>query len=389
VSEARDESEARERSREGLQRLADFLSDGIAVCKDGRILWANRRLCEISGRCLDALIGEAPESLLPRDAADFANELETRVARPDGGASAVRVVRVAGVGDRATAWVFRDIGRSGELEREVGQLGHALREANLEAESLRERVRRQRVNLDEVLTIVSHELRTPVTVVTGYARLLLSEKVGSLNEEQRGFVEESLKSCRRMNAFIANLLENSRDAGHDAPLQVHEASLEPTLEGVVSSFKPLFDEQGMVARLDLRPDTPAARFDPVRIEQVVSNLLANALKYSGPGGEITVATRPLQEDGRLWVEVSIADQGAGVPERERERIFERYVRVGEHSRAGGLGLGLAICRRAVEAHGGVIGVTDSDRGGARFWFTLPAVSEAASASLVGSEAESR
>ena len=364
---------AHDRGREGLERLADALSDGVAVCKDGRIVWANGRLGELTGRAPERLLGEPVAGLLPRDLPDFDEEIETSLLRADGGATAVRVVRVAGAGGPATTWVFRDLRRAGDLEREVGDLGRALRAANLELESLRERVRRQRVDLDEILTIVSHELRTPVTVVTGYARLLLSEKVGPLNEEQRGFVEESVKSCRRMNAFIANLLENSRDLGTDAPLQVREASLVPTVEGVVASFKPLFDEQESVARLDLHPDAPAARFDPVRIEQVLSNLLENALKYGGPGGEVVVATRGVPGEGGPHLEVSVSDAGPGVPEAERKRIFERYVRVGELSQAGGLGLGLSICRRAVEAHGGVIGVTDAPGGGARFWFTLPGV----------------
>lgn len=370
-------SEAQDRARDGLQRLADVLSDGVAVCKDGRIHWANRRLCELAGRPLEALVGGRPESLLPPDLTfDRDEEVETRIVRPDGRASAVRVRRVAGARGPATSWIFRDLARSADLEREIGELGHALRAANLELESLRERARRQRADLDEVLTIVSHELRTPVTVVTGYARLLLSEKVGTLNDEQRGFVEQSLRSCRRMNTFIANLLENSRDVGQDAPLQVHEASLAPTLEGVVSSLKPLLDERGLSIRFALDLDTPTARFDPLRIEQVVSNLLENALKYGGAGGEITVATRPTTVKGESWIEVSISDEGPGIPERDRERIFERYVRVGKARRAGGLGLGLSICRRAVEAHGGVIGVTAAEGGGARFWFTLPPAAEA-------------
>jgi len=374
-------SEAQDRALEGLPRLADALSDGVAVCQAGRIRWANRRLCELAGRPREALVGETPEALLasdfPRRARAGDEELETRIARSDGRTHDVRVARIADVGDGTTTWVFRDTARSTDLEREVGELGHALRATNLELEALRERARRQRAELDEVLTIVSHELRTPVTVVTGYTRLLLSEKVGSLNDEQRSFVEQSLRSCQRMNTFIANLLENSRDMGQDAPLHVHEASVAPTLEAVVRSLQPLLDEQGRPVRLELAPETPAARFDPLRIEQVVTNLLENALKYGGPGGEITVATRPIRVKDGLWVEVSVSDEGPGVAERDRERIFERYVRVGEQSGAGGLGLGLALCRRAVQAHGGVIGVTDSDTAGARFWFTLPPASAAA------------
>ena len=362
--------EAHEHGLEGLWRLADQLSDGIAVCKEGRIVWANRRLVELTGRTRAALIGEPPASLLPPGTPPVEGEIETQLSRPDGSTTTVRALRRDESG--STTWIFRDHGRSGALESEVLALGRALRQANLELESLRERARYQRADLDEVLRVVSHELRTPVTVITGYARLLLSEKVGPLNEEQRNFVEESIKGCRRLNSFIANLLENSREIGGDAPLQVHEASMAPTLESVLASFKPLLDEQGIVLELVFHPDAPAARFDPLRIEQVLSNLLENAIKYGRGGGRIVLATRPRRQKGRFFLEISVSDQGKGVPEADRERIFERYVRVGDRRGAGGLGLGLALCRRAVEAHGGVIGVTDAEGGGARFWFTLPA-----------------
>jgi len=370
--------------RKVLRRLADSLSDGVAVCREGRIVWANRRLAALAGRPREALRGERVQDLLAADAErpDGDDEVETRLARADGGACAVRAVRIPGPDVEAT-WIFRDCARSGELEEEVGSLGRALHAANRELETLRERVRRQRADLDEVLNVVSHELRTPVTVVTGYARLLLSDKVGTLNADQRGFVEESLKSCRRMNAFIANLLETSRHAADDGPLQVREASLAPTLESVAASLEPLLDEHGFAVRLDLHPDTPLARFDPLRIERVVCNLIENAVKYAGPGGTLTVATRPRRVEGALHVEVSVADEGPGVPEADRERIFERYVRVGDRSEAGSLGLGLAICRRSVETHGGVIRVTDADGGGARFCFTLPAAPAAGENGVVG------
>jgi signal transduction histidine kinase len=84
--------------------------------------------------------------------------------------------------------------------------------------------------------------------------------------------------------------------------------------------------------------------------------------------------RTLEREGRREVEVHVSDQGPGVRPADRERIFDRYVRTGETRGAGGMGLGLALCKRAVEAHGGVIGVTDAEGGGARFWFTLPAAS---------------
>ena len=117
-------------------------------------------------------------------------------------------------------------------------------------------------------------------------------------------------------------------------------------------------------------DANRARFDRTRVEQILTNLLGNAIRYSPREGTIEVATRSLRRDGRRFVEVSVSDQGPGVPAADRERVFEPYVQAGE-SRRGGLGLGLAICRRLAEAHGGAIGVEPAPSGGARFAFTLP------------------
>lgn len=372
-----------------LARVADELSDGLAVVRGGCIMWANRRLADWTGRPADALRGCAPDSLVAPGEPALTHEGETRLEGAGGRRIPVRALRLSeGDGGDAT-WVFRDLARASGLEGEVLALGRALREANLELEALRERGRRQRADLDELLTVVSHELRTPVTVVSGYARLLLSEQVGELNDEQRGFLEESLKSCRRLDSFIANLLVDSRDARADAPLQVREAPLDATLFGVVQSLKPLLDEHGASPTVAVQPGTPPARFDPVRIEQVLTNLLENAIKYGGPRGTIEIACRPAAGPGRPFVEVSVSDDGPGVPEADRERIFDRYVRAGERRGAGGLGLGLAICRRVVVAHGGVMGVTDSEAQGARFWFTLPAALPSPDERAADADAEAR
>ncbi len=115
---------------------------------------------------------------------------------------------------------------------------------------------------------------------------------------------------------------------------------------------------------------------------MLTNLIGNAIKYAQPGGSIEISTRPVTYDAgggeRPGVEVAVADDGPGVLLSDRERIFEAYVRAGEGSRAGGLGLGLAICKRIVDAHGGRIRVTDRENApGARFSFTLPAAGSAA------------
>ena len=175
--------------------------------------------------------------------------------------------------------------------------------------------------------------------------------------------------------FIGNLLEAARDISAEGVLEVCETSLAPTIEGVATFLKPLLEEHQLTIRLALDPEDPRARFDPLRIEQVLTNLLGNAIKYAREGGTIEISTRsvtygPAQRAG---VQVCVADNGPGVSPEDRERIFEPYVRAGEASRAGGLGLGLAICKRIIEAHGGEIRVTDRAAGeGALFLFALPA-----------------
>jgi signal transduction histidine kinase len=159
---------------------------------------------------------------------------------------------------------------------------------------------------------------------------------------------------------------------------VCHASLVGAIDGVIELLRPLLEERDLRWLVDIAPDARRARFDPLRVEQILTNLVGNAIKYASRGGTIEIETR-LRPSGapseRRVVEVSVSDDGPGVPAADRERIFEPYVRVGDETRSGGLGLGLAICRRLVEAHGGTIAISDRPGGGARFAFTLPADAE--------------
>ncbi len=150
--------------------------------------------------------------------------------------------------------------------------------------------------------------------------------------------------------------------------------MEPVLREVVGLFQPLLSEQGVKVEIRVDPADCQASFDRQRVEQILTNLLTNALKYSKPCGLVEIAARRLPVDpsgGRRFVEISVSDQGQGVAPEDRERIFDRYVQLGNDSHAGGLGLGLAICRRLVAAHGGSIRVDEGENGGSRFSFTLP------------------
>lgn len=221
------------------------------------------------------------------------------------------------------------------------------------------------------MTVVSHELRTPLTLIAGFNALLLSERVGSLTPEQRRFLEESNRSCRRLDASIENLIETARQFASNARPPLSEESLDAVVRAVTEFLRPLLEDRGVRVELALDPAAARARLHPQRIEQVLTNLVENAARFARKGGRIDIATRLESTPEAERIVVSVCDDGPGVPLAERERIFRPWAR-GEGQREAGLGLGLWICKRIVEEHGGSISVDDSPGGGSRFSFTLPA-----------------
>ena len=366
---------------ERIVALAAALSHGVAFVRDGCITWASERLTETAARGA-ALVGTKLADLfadagdgIPR--AGGPDALECWLERPDERRTVVCRLAWEETDEAPAAWVIEDLTHLRVLERELLRCGQELSLANREVTSLRERLRAERHEREELLSVVSHELRTPVTVIGGYNRLLLTGEVGSLTEEQARFLEESNKSCRRLDLFIGNLLEASRAAKGDEILEIGHGPIAPVIENVAGMFRPLLSEQSITLELDLDTSVPRVRFDPLRVEQILTNLMGTALRYAGTGGTIEITTREVDsglmaDDGRRAVEIAVSDDGPGVDFDDRERIFRPYVQAGEESCAGGLGLGLAICKRLVEAHGGSISLGERPGGGARFAFTLPA-----------------
>jgi signal transduction histidine kinase len=362
-----------------LRRLLDAASDGLALVRNGCLVWVNASLTRMAGAGEPKDLVGVPLGELLVDAGHGlpiepdTGPLRCRLLRAGLEARAVVVEPIAGAfRSQALALRVRDVTDLHTLESEVLRTGRALHDANREVAALRDRLRGESAEREELLTVVSHELRTPCTVIQGYNRLLLSGQFGALGDRQRHFLEESQKSCQRLNSFIGNLLEAARQQLAIGPLEVAEAPLAPLVEGVVRQLEPLLHEHALRVSISIEPATLRARFDPPRVEQVLTNLIDNALRFAPARSAIEIEARALESEGRRFVEVTVSDQGPGVDPRDRERIFEPYVQAGGRREAGGLGLGLAICRRIVEAHGGRIAVTERPVGGSRFAFTIPA-----------------
>jgi signal transduction histidine kinase len=367
-----------------IEALAQALSQGLMGLADGCVTWANPAFFALSGRGED-VVGWKIEDLfedqgrgIPRRSTPDA--VGCVLLRPGGERREVvcREIPVTRA-DLDTTWLIEDLTHVRTLERELLATGRQLAQANRDGEELREQLRAERTEREELLSVVSHELRTPVTVIGGYNRLLLSEEVGPLTGEQQRFLQESQKSCQRLDGFIGNLVEASRADKGSHVLELCHAPLAPVLHGVHEMMRSLLDERGMKLRI-ATPCQDDVRFDRLRVEQILLNLLGNAIKYGRAGGSIEVEvarTDASDGGGRDFAVVTVSDDGPGIPETWHDRIFEPYVQCGEEGRAGGLGLGLSICRRLVEAHGGVIRVSDRPGGGSRFAFTLPLADAAA------------
>jgi GAF domain-containing protein len=243
-----------------------------------------------------------------------------------------------------------------ELKERARKLEHAYRELK-EADRLK----------DELVQNVSHELRTPLTFVKGYVELLLEEDMGPINERQReslAIVAEKASQVTRLVSDIIYLEQIERES-----LQLSNVQMVEVAQLALQGCEVTAAATGIRLRLDAEPNLPAISADRDRLNQVFDNLLANAIKFSPSGGVITVSVHR-EMDAIL---VTVADTGIGIPRDRLHRVFERFYQVDGSStrRFGGAGVGLAIVKRIVEAHGGRIWVESEPGKGTTFYFTLP------------------
>lgn len=227
----------------------------------------------------------------------------------------------------------------------------------------------------QFFALVAHELRTPVTVIQGYGRLLLSEAAGPLLPEQRRFLEESVKSCRRIDSFVEELMSLPSGFQVQGRADSSALSLSAALDEVVEYMTPMLREVEAKVEVRLSRGAEHVACDPRQFEQVLTNLIGNSLKYAGDGVRLQIHSRSYYVDGQEMVEVAISDDGPGIPDHESLELFAPGNRGGlpEQSTKRGKGLGLAICRSIVESCGGQIEFRPGCGGGSCFAFTLPNV----------------
>jgi PAS domain S-box-containing protein len=238
-----------------------------------------------------------------------------------------------------------------------------LSQAQLQNERLRELDRMK----DEFVALVSHELRTPLTSIRGYLELLLDE-AAALAPAHLDWLSVIDRNSERLLCLVEDLLLKAQVSAGKVSLTLQEVDLTPVVEQSVETGAPVAVARGIALTCSTEP-LPSVAADPVRIGQVIDNLVSNALKFTPAGGRVEVRASSLG----TRVRIEISDTGAGIPDDEQERLFERFYRTSQAQVAAvpGVGLGLSIAKAIVEAHGGRISCRSTAGVGTTFAIELP------------------
>lgn len=331
-----------EAERQKLETLLNGIQDGVILIDPGRrLMLINQAARAIFGIGREA-VEEKPVSQVVQHAELLDLLSQERFTRPSRGEINLEDGRVFNalitpIPELGLAITLQDITHLKELDR---------------------------IKSDFVNT-VSHDLRSPLTAILGYVELI--EKAGPVNAEQRDFIQRILFSVQNITALINDLLDLGRiEAGFDTNKEI--VPLGALIHYAVDGFRTRLEEKAQELRVRVPDDLPGIYGNPVRLRQMLSNLIGNAVKYTPEGGEITIEARA--ESGQVILRVH--DTGVGIPPAEQPYIFDRFYRASNvNSLLPGTGLGLAIVKSIVDNHYGRIWVDSSPGEGTTFTVILP------------------
>jgi len=384
---ARKRTEQERRTSEArFRELVEWAPDALVIVDPrGEIVLLNAQAERLFGYARAELVGTSVDLLVPeRFRPAHTRSREAFVARPQ-----IRHMGAAGVtlyGRRKDGSEFPVEIALGPLPTESGILiSSAIRDTS-ERERVEEEIRRlnaeleQRVEertrelrrsneeLERFAYVASHDLQEPLRTVSSYVQLLSRRYRGQLDADAVDFIDFAVGGVRRMQQLIEDLLAFSRVGTRGAPLV--PTDLQAAFEHTLASLHAALDESRATVTADPLPTVVA---DAGQLAQLLTNLIGNALKFHG--GDPPRAHVGAERSGRMWT-ISVQDNGIGIAPEYFERIFVIFQRLHARDEYAGTGVGLAICKKIVERHGGRIWVESAPGRGARFSFTLPAATEA-------------
>ena len=356
--------EEKERYETLLAELS-ALGEGVVVTDAGRLLYANEAYCEMTGYTFEEL-QQLPTLLELADPAERPALVERLSRRLSGG----------DVEDRYSAGLITKAGARVETDVAVRllQTGHGPRIISVIRDVTEDRRREEEQKvLDEMkadfISMVAHDLRSPAAVIVGLAQTLAA-RWDEIDEEQRRLLVGRIADRGRALSRVASqAVEVARlERGNPLSLQLEEFDVAEVIQRVLDE---VLGTKASRVQVVMPADLAFAYGDRQATWHVISNLISNAAKFTEPDGRVEIEAR---SDER-HVTVTVSDDGPGVPEADRERVFEKFF-AGRRSTGGGTGLGLYIARGLVEAQGGTLRLDPPDAVGASFSFTLPTVSGA-------------
>jgi len=292
--------------------------------------------------------------------------------------------------------VFRWFGSNTDIT-ELNLLEQALRNKNVDLDRAKIKAESANEAKSDFLANVSHELRTPLNSVIGFSEVLLEEFYGSLNSEQQKYVNNIKASGKHLLSLINDILDLSKAESGKIELQLSDFSLRESLDASLMIIQEKAQKGGIALHLELHPEADIyIMADQIKLEQIMSNLLTNAVKFTSKGGSVDVAARLLRDERREmsgeesglthpssliphqdFVEITVTDTGIGISEESIPKLFQVFTQMeSAYTKVyKGTGLGLALTKKLVELHGGRIWVESEFGVGSRFKFTIPLIGE--------------
>jgi signal transduction histidine kinase len=253
------------------------------------------------------------------------------------------------------------------------QLGIALQKAQLHEETVRQALELERANSlqADFTAMIAHDLRSPLMNIMGVAEVMVTGMFGSVTKEQIKWLRRIQSNSQSLVDLVSDFLDVAKLESGYIVLSKEAFNLSGLIQKNIDSYRVLALDKKISIQKSVDASLPAIQADPRRLDQVLSNLITNAIKFTGDGGKVEVGAAPMDS---ARVKVWVRDNGVGIAANEIGRLFQKY-RQGDnvkHSSHRGTGLGLVICKMIVEAHGGRIWVESTEGSGTTLFFSLPA-----------------